>query len=195
MSQGNLETFVSACAGGSCDNKIVCETLVTTEEQLHTAEESVDVEIPPESFRLSKDAEFHWFDGNAFYQRKESHKGNSASNSTNLNPNLNSDSKSNSQRFPMRTSKASIIGLPKPIKSCFVQTKNRKNTKPGNNRAPESHTVAVQPSPPRNIDIRSRLPPNYRDAKSMEPGITETAPVGLGGMKRLASGRRSEPLI
>ncbi|XP_039026328.1 uncharacterized protein LOC120159876 [Hibiscus syriacus] len=134
MSQGNLETFVSACAGGSCDNKIVCETLVTTEEQLHTAEESVDVEIPPESFRLSKDAEFHWFDGNAFYQRKESHKGNSASNSTNLNPNLNSDSKSNSQRFPMRTSKASIIGLPKPIKSCFVQTKNRKNTKPGNNR-------------------------------------------------------------
>ncbi|KAE8689925.1 putative inosine-uridine preferring nucleoside hydrolase [Hibiscus syriacus] len=268
MPQGNFETFVSAFAGGSCDNKIVCDTLATTQEQLHTAEESVDVEIPPESFRLSKDAEFHWFDGNAFYERKESHKGNSASNFTNLNPNLNSDS--NSQRFPVRTSKASIIGLPKPQKSCFILTKNRKNTKPrntrlfpkrpgsvksvspvepsspkvscmgrvrsrqdpnrslkknrqnpdeiesvkekrtrkrsgcfpsflaifrSNGRAPESHTVAVEPSPPRNSDIRSRLPPDDRDAKSMEPGITETAPVGLGGMKHLASGRRSEPLI
>ncbi|KAK8553959.1 hypothetical protein V6N13_072882 [Hibiscus sabdariffa] len=281
MPQGNLETLVSACAGGSCDNRIVCETLATTEghpdEQLHTAEESfeepVPADFPPESFWLSKDAEFDWFDRNAFYERKESHKGNSASNSTNLNPNLNSES--NSQRFPVIKSKASIFGLPKPQKSCFIDTKNRKHAKPGktilfpkrpgsvksdppvvepsspkvscmgrvrsrrdrnrslkkshqnpdeveavkekrrrkrsgffpsfcaifrsNGRAREPRTVAVEPSPPRNSDIRCRLPPDDGDAISMGPEITETAaviePVGLGGMKHFASGRRSEPLI
>ncbi|XWS59484.1 hypothetical protein CRYUN_Cryun08bG0126000 [Craigia yunnanensis] len=280
MPQGNLETLVSACAGVSCDNKIVCETLATTEgdpdDHLHTAEKPVEEEIPsdfpPESFWLSKDAELDWFDRNAFYERKESHKGNSASNSTNLNPNLNSNS--TSQRF-LRKSKASIIGLPKPQKSCFIETKNRKNSKPGNTRlfpkrsgsvksdppvvdpsspkvscmgrvrskrdqnrrlkknrqksaeveavnekttrkksgffssfraifrsngkAREAHTLPVAPSSPGNIDIRSRLPPDDRDAISIEPEIAESAsvvePVSLGGIKRFASGRRSEPLI
>ncbi|KAE8673034.1 putative inosine-uridine preferring nucleoside hydrolase [Hibiscus syriacus] len=281
MPQGNLETLVSACAGGSCDNKIVCETLATNEgdpdEKLHTQEESVEEPIPPdfppESFWVSKDAEFDWFDRNAFYERRDSHKGNSASNSTNLNPNLNSDS--NSQRFPVRKSKAFIFGLPKPQKSCFIEAKNRKHAKPGktvlfpkrpgsvksdppvvepsspkvscmgrvrsrrdrnrslkkkcqnpdnveavkekrrrkrsgwfpslcaifgsNGRAREPDTFEVEPSPPRNSDIRSRLPPDDGDAIQMEPEIVEKQPViepvGLGGMKHFASGRRSEPLI
>ncbi|XVE96418.1 hypothetical protein REPUB_Repub02eG0220100 [Reevesia pubescens] len=280
MPQGNLETLVSACAGGSCDNKIVCETLATTEgcdidDHLQTAEKPIEEEIPsdfpPESFWLSKDAELDWFNRNAFYERKDSQKGNSASNSTNLNPNLNSNS--SSQRFSLRKSKASIIGLPKTQKSCFVEIKNRKNTKPGNTRlfpkrsgsvksdppvfepsSPkvscmgrvrskrdrnrrikknrqkpaeveivkekmtrkgsgffssfraifrsngkkrEPHALPVAPSPPRNSDIRYRLPPDDRD--SIEPEIAESepvvVPVGIGGMKRFASGRRSEPLI
>ncbi|XP_022747567.1 uncharacterized protein LOC111297196 [Durio zibethinus] len=282
MPQGNLETLVSAWAGGSCDNKIVCETLATTEgraydDQLHTVEkpgeEEIPPDFPPESFWLSKDDELDWFDRNAFYERKESHKGNSASNSTNLNPNLIPNS--NSQRFSLRKSKASIIRLPKPQKSCFAETKNRKNSKPGNTRlfpkrsgsvksdrpvvepsspkvscmgrvrskrdpnrrlkknheksieieavkekttskrssffssfraifwsngkAREPHALPVAPSPPRNSDIRSRLPPDDRDAILIEPEIAESEPivepVSLGGMKRFASGRRSEPLI
>ncbi|XP_022767065.1 uncharacterized protein LOC111311711 [Durio zibethinus] len=277
MPQGNLETLVSACAGVSCDNKIVCETLATTDgdpdDHLHTAEKPVEEDIPPESFWLSKGAELDWFHRNAFYERKESQKGNSVSNSTNLNPSLNSNS--NSQRFSLRKSKASIIGLPKPQKSCFVDTKNRKNTKSGNTRlfpkrsssvksdppvvepsspkvscmgrvrskrdrsrrlkknsqqsaeivtvkgktmrkgsgffssfraifrsigkAREQHALPVAPSPPRNSDIRSRLPPDDRDAISIEPEIAGSEPVGepvsLGGMKRFASGRRSEALI
>ncbi|GMJ02909.1 hypothetical protein like AT3G52710 [Hibiscus trionum] len=277
MPQGNLETLVSACAGGSLDNKIACETLATTEsdtnDYLHSAEKPVEEEIAPESFWLSKDAEFDWFDRNAFYQRKESHKGNSAPNSTNLNPSLNSNS--NSQRFSLRKSKASIIGLPKPQKPCFVETKNRKHTKPGNTRLfPKRSTSAksdrpvVEPSSPKvscmgrvrskrdrngrlkkrdqnpagvetvkgkttkkrsslfssfrsifrpksngkaseahvpTADIRSRLPRDDDEAIWIEPEIMESEvvaepepepePVSLGGMRRFASGRRSEPLI
>ncbi|XVF76194.1 hypothetical protein PTKIN_Ptkin13bG0247200 [Pterospermum kingtungense] len=278
MPQGNLETFVYVCASGSRDNKIVSDTLATTGDDIdvhiHTAEkhgqEEVPPDFPPESFWLSKDAELDWFDRNAFLERKDSQKGNSVSNSTNLNPNLNANS--NSQRVSLRKSKASIIGLPKPQKSCFVTTKNRKNTKPGNTglfpkrsgsvksdpsvvepsspkvscmgrvrskrdrnrrlktnrqkpaevetvkdkatrkrsgffssfraifrsngKGRESHAPTVAPSPPRNSDIWSRLPPDDRDAEheiaESEPVVE---PVGLGGMKRFASGRRSEPLI
>ncbi|OMO68356.1 hypothetical protein COLO4_29723 [Corchorus olitorius] len=281
MPQGNLETLVSACAGGSCDNKIVCETLATTDadanNRLQTTaapvEEEIPPDFPPESFWLSKDAELDWFDRNAFYERKDSQKGNSVSNSTNLNPNINSNN--NSQRFSLRKSKASIIGLPKPQKSCFVDSKNRKNCKPGNTRlfpkrsgsvksdpplvepsspkvscmgrvrsrrdrnrrlkknrqkpsevetikekttrkrsgffssfraifgssgkARDQHALPVAPSPPRNSDIRMRLPPDDRDAIAIAQEIAEdkpvAEPVGLGGMKRFASGRRSEPLI
>ena len=64
----------------------------------------------------------------------------------------------------------------------------------------KAHTLPVAPSSsPRNSDIRSRLPPDDRDAISIEPEIAESEsvvePVSLGGMKRFASGRRSEPLI
>lgn len=279
MPQGNLETLVSACACGSCDNKIVCETLTTTEghydDCLHTAEKLLEEEtppdFPPESFLLSKDAELVWFDSNAFLERKDSQKRNSVSNSTNLNPNLNSVP--NSQRFSLRKSKASILGLPKPQKSCFVETKNRKpgntrlfpkrsgsvksdppviepsspkvscmgrvrskrdrnrrlkknrqksagtetvkkkTTRTGsgffssfraifrcNGKARESHALPLTLSPPRDSDIRSRLPPDDGDdVLNVAPEIAESGPVAepvsLGGMKRFSSGRRSETLI
>ncbi|XP_010038972.2 uncharacterized protein LOC104427601 [Eucalyptus grandis] len=126
--------LVSACAGGSCDRKIACETIAGAEDpaSAQPAEGGLDQlsdrpeippDFPPESFWLSKDAEFDWFDRNAFYERKESTK--ASTNSGNLNPSSNSNS--NSQRFSLnRKSKASIIGLPKPQKSCFVDAKNRK---------------------------------------------------------------------
>ncbi|KAE8668431.1 hypothetical protein F3Y22_tig00112339pilonHSYRG00122 [Hibiscus syriacus] len=281
MPQGNLDTLVSACAGGSHDNKIVCETFATTEsdtdgndDHLHSAEKPLEEEIAPESFWLSKDAEFDWFDRNAFYERKESHKGNSAPNSTNLNPSLNSNT--NSQRFSLRKSKASIIGLPKPQKNCYVEPKNRKISKHGNTRlfprrsgSVKSDRPLVEPSSPKvscigrvrskrdrnsrlkkrdqkptgfetvnekttgkrsslfssfrsifrpkfngkaseahaqavgNRDIRSRLPADDGEAICIEPETMaidvvaepEPEPASLGGMKRFASGRRSEPLI
>lgn len=144
MPQVDLETLVSACAGGggSMDRKIACETLADGEQEpgkdddtAAGADEEPEVppDFPPESFWLSKESEFDWLDRNAFYERKESQKGNS--NSMNLNPNLNPGSNSNSQRFSMNLkSKASIIGLPKPQKTNFVDAKNRKNPKAGNAR-------------------------------------------------------------
>ncbi|KAK8491351.1 hypothetical protein V6N13_126196 [Hibiscus sabdariffa] len=130
MPQGNVETLVSACA---CGCKIACETLATSDGTTDKPlKEEIPPDFPPESFLLSKDAELDWVDSNAFYERKNSQKRNSFSNPTNLNPNLNSVP--SSQRFSLRKSKPSILGLPKPQKSCFVDTKNRKNTKPENSR-------------------------------------------------------------
>lgn len=82
-------------------------------------------DFPPESFWLSKDAEFDWFDRNAFLERKESTK--RSSHSMNLNPNVNpSHSNSSSQRHSVNLkSKAAIIGLPKTQKTTYVDSKRR----------------------------------------------------------------------
>ncbi|XP_059463304.1 uncharacterized protein LOC132192105 [Corylus avellana] len=131
MPQVDLEILVSACAGGS-DRRIACETLADGDHHKPDQPDQEDVppDFPPESFWLSKDAEFDWVDQRAFYERKDSAKGSVSS--TNLNPNLNPSSNSNSQRFSRNLkSKASIIGLPKTQKSCFVDAKNRRNGKPG----------------------------------------------------------------
>ncbi|KAG6427528.1 hypothetical protein SASPL_111774 [Salvia splendens] len=70
-------------------------------------------EAPPESFWLSKDAEYDWFDRNAFYERKDSKR-------------ANSNSTSSSQRFPVTLKpKASIFGLPKAQKTAFMESKRR----------------------------------------------------------------------
>ncbi|KAE8731112.1 putative Glutaredoxin family protein [Hibiscus syriacus] len=272
MPQCNLETLVSPC-----DNNIVCETLTTTEGdssggRLHKAEKPLEEDIPPdfppESFLLTKDAELDWVDSYAFYERKNSQKRNSFSNSKNLNPNLNSVP--NSQRFSLRKSKPSILGLSKLQKSCFADAKNRKSSKPENSRlfpqrsgsvksdppvvepsspkvscmgrvrskrdrnrrlkknrqksagvetvkkkttragsgffssfraifgcngkAREPHTFPETVSSPGDSSIRSRLPADAGDATlSSGTGIAESGPVNIGGMKRFASGRRTEP--
>ncbi|KAG7998165.1 hypothetical protein I3843_01G244700 [Carya illinoinensis] len=130
MPQVDLDTLVSACTGGS-DRKIACETLADGDH--HPDQPKVTPDLPLNSFLLSKDVEFDWFDQHAFNERKDSTKGNS--NSTNLNPNLNSGSNSSSQRFSKKLkSKASIIGLPKPQKSCYVDAKNRRCCKLRNTR-------------------------------------------------------------
>ena len=135
MPQVDLETLVSVCAGVSSDRKIACETLATDDDAVaddhHPDRSEPHPDSPPESFWLSRDEEYDWWDRNAVYERKESTKGNS--NSTNLNPNPNnSNSNSNSQRFSLNLkSKAAIIGLPKPQKPSFVDAKNRRNNKFG----------------------------------------------------------------
>lgn len=135
MPQVDLETLVTACAGGGNDRKIACETLadddppqndLVPDEEDAAAEPPPD--FPPESFWLSKDAEYDWFDRNAFYERKESTKGNT-------NQPVNPNSNSNSQRFSVSLkSKASIFGLPKTQKTAFVESKRRACTKPANIR-------------------------------------------------------------
>ncbi|KAM7262661.1 hypothetical protein ACFE04_000344 [Oxalis oulophora] len=131
--------IVSACAGGSCsDRKIACETIANDVQQL--PENQPD--FPPESFWLSKDAEYDWFDRNAFYERKDSHK---ANNSANLNPGLNPNPSSTSQRFGLH-SKASIIGLPKTQKNTvYVEAKNRK---PGTIRLFPKRTASAHKTGP-----------------------------------------------
>ncbi|XP_059646680.1 uncharacterized protein LOC132293281 [Cornus florida] len=128
MPQVDLETIVSVCGGGN-DRKIACETLADGDNLPENPDlTEVPPDFPPESFWLSKDAEYDWFDRNAFYERKESTKGNS--NSSNQNPNSNSSS----QRFSLNLkSKASIIGLPKTQKASYVDTK-RRTCKPANIR-------------------------------------------------------------
>lgn len=130
MLQVDLETLVSACAGGSSERKIACESLATTERQ---------AESPPESVWLSRDEEYEWWDRNAVYERKESTKANSSSNH-------GTNSNNSSQRFSLNfKSKAStIIGLPKPHKTSFVDAKNRRHhNKPSNIRLFPKRTVSV----------------------------------------------------
>uniref|UniRef100_A0A803QJR9 Uncharacterized protein n=1 Tax=Cannabis sativa TaxID=3483 RepID=A0A803QJR9_CANSA len=201
MTQVDLETLVSACAGGgggSMDRKIACETLADTAEkppEQDSGEPEVPPDFPPESFWLSKDAEYDWLDRNVFYERKESQKGNS--HSTNLNPNLNPGSNSNSQRFSMNLkSKAAIIGLPKPQKTHFVEAKNRKNCKAGNARlfpkrsasTGKSDGPMIEPSSPK-VSCMGRVR-SKRDRKrrwrknrqrslksSSEPAVENVKPV------------------
>ncbi|KAK9289831.1 hypothetical protein L1049_007991 [Liquidambar formosana] len=194
MPQVDLETLVSVCGGGSCDRKIACETLAQDDppQEEHDVPE-VPPDFPPESFWLSKDAEMDWFDRNAFYERKESTKGNS--NSTNLNPNLNPSSNSSSQRFSLSLkSKASIIGLPKPQKSCFTDAKLRRNYKPANIRffpkraepAGKSTVPMTEPSSPKvscmgrvrsKKDRNRRLRSRQRSLRSSEPAMEKTKPT------------------
>ncbi|XAR69751.1 Calcium/calmodulin-dependent protein kinase [Bertholletia excelsa] len=139
MPQVDIEALVSVCTGAG-DNKIACETLADGDaEHRRPAEEpepepEPEPDLPPESFWLSRGAEYDWFDRNAFYERKESMKANSSPTSTNLNPGLNPSSASSSQRFSMNLkSKAAIIGLPK-TQTNFVDTTNRRSSKPANIR-------------------------------------------------------------
>ncbi|KAF5747799.1 hypothetical protein HS088_TW05G00526 [Tripterygium wilfordii] len=160
MPQVDLETLVSACAGGSSDRKITCETLAETGDD-HKPDEAPDQldippDFPPESFWLSKDEELDWYDRNAFIERKDSTKGNG--HSANLNPNLIPGSNSSSQRFSHNLkSKASIFTLPKPQKPNYAETKNRRNCKQGNTHlfpkrfgsAVRSISSLVEPSSPK----------------------------------------------
>lgn len=160
QAQVDVEVLVTACTGGGNDRKIVCETLVDDGGDSDPPENDENPndsppDFPPESFWLSKDAEYDWFDRHAFYERKESTKGNS--NSANLNSNMNPGSNSNSLRFSSNLkSKASIIGLPKTQKTTYVDSR-RKNCKPANIRLfpkrPESvgkATVSMaEPSSPK----------------------------------------------
>lgn len=205
-----VETLVSACAGGSSDRKIACETLAD-DHNTDPPEQPPPSDSPPESFWLSRDEEYDWLDRNAVnYERKESTKGN-----TNLNPNnTNSTSNSNSQRFSLNLkSKAAIIGLPKPQKSSFVDAKNLRNHhKPSNIRLFPKRSVSVgkaessslvEPSSPKVScmgRVRSKRDRNRR-LKSAEtanvkekPARTGRKPGFFGSFRAIfRSGRRDKP--
>ncbi|KAL8505099.1 hypothetical protein ACS0TY_016343 [Phlomoides rotata] len=179
MPQVDLENLVSACAGVCNDSKIACETLAESTDDDDPSENdvipvdiaavNVDPDFPPESFWLSKDAEYDWFDRTAFYyERKDSTKGNS----TSLNPNSNS----NSQRFSVSLkSKAAIIGLPKTQKTTYVDSK-RRSCKPAN--------VKLFPKRPEPV-LRSTI-------SMAEPGSPKVSCMGRVRSKRCR--RRSNSL-
>ncbi|KAI3749946.1 hypothetical protein L2E82_20567 [Cichorium intybus] len=155
MQQADSENLVLVSGGGAGggDRKIACETFVDGHGDApedpdipHSTVVEVSQDFPPESFWLSKDAEFDWFDRNAFLERKESTKGNS--NSANLNPNVNpSHSNSNSQRYSMTVkSKPAIIGLPKTQKITYVESK-RRQCKPANIRLFPKRSNSVGKAP------------------------------------------------
>ncbi|VFQ59198.1 unnamed protein product [Cuscuta campestris] len=111
--QVDIETLVSACAGGGAtDRKVACETLAGDDGVAKDA----PPDFPPGSFCLSKDAEIDWFDQNAFLERKESAKGINANQTG--HPNLNPGPNSSSQRFVKP--KASLLGFPKTQKMNYV---------------------------------------------------------------------------
>ncbi|XP_057488721.1 uncharacterized protein LOC130789398 [Actinidia eriantha] len=179
----DLETLVSVCAGTG-DRKITCETLMDGEddgEKLPEEEEKPDLppDFPPESFWLSKDAEYDWFDRNAFYERKDSTKGNSNS------PKVgNPASNSSSQRFSANLkSKAAMIGLPKTQKTSYVDTTNRRNCKPANIRLfpkrPESvgktAVALAEPSSPK-VSCMGRVRSKRGRKKPSDPEAAASKP-------------------
>ncbi|KAK4777551.1 hypothetical protein SAY87_017738 [Trapa incisa] len=195
MPQVDLEALVSACAGGSCDNKIACETVAAEErsppgdldsdsDSDSGLQEEILTDFPPESFWLSKDAEFDWFDRNAFYERKDSKKGNSF-NPTSFNPISNS----NSQRFAAnRKSKTLIIGLPKPQKTSFVDPKNRRTCKAGNTRLFPKRSGSIGKSDPPMVEpsspkvscmgrVRSKKDRNRKQKSRQRSKSLESEPV------------------
>ncbi|XP_039156146.1 serine/arginine repetitive matrix protein 2-like [Eucalyptus grandis] len=95
MPQVDLEALVSACAGGARDGKISCETVGGGGGGGRREDE--DPPDLPDSVLLSKDAEFDWFDRNAFYERRDSTKANSSPAAAS-NPILSSPTNSNSRR-------------------------------------------------------------------------------------------------
>lgn len=214
MPQVDLDTLVSICSGGG-DCKIACEPLpahAAGEQPLDDSDDDEEkkpdlpqpTDSPPESFWLSRDAEFDWFDRNAFYERKDSGKG---SNSANLNPNLNPHpNNSSSQRFSKNLkAKAKIIGLPKTQKASYVDA-NRRNCKkkPANARFFNSNNKAlVEPSSPkvscmgRVRSKRGRKKVRSDDKKAVEKSSrgVERSRTGLYGrfMAIFRSKRRTGP--
>ncbi|XP_052172918.1 uncharacterized protein LOC127788544 [Diospyros lotus] len=206
MPQVDLETLVSACAGG--DRKIACETLAGGEgekQMKEEEEEDLPPDFPPESFWLSKDAEFDWFDRNAFYERKDSTKG--ASNSGNLNPHSNSSSQRFSKNF---RAKAAIIGLPKTQKTSYVDTTKRRNCRPPNIRlfpkrsgsVGKSAAPMTEPSSPKVSCMgRVRSKRCRRKASEATPATnarkSERRRSGLFGscMSLFQSRRRNKPAV
>ncbi|XP_055811618.1 uncharacterized protein LOC129881438 [Solanum dulcamara] len=180
MPQVDLETLVSACAGGGSDRKVACETLADgavdgekrVKDDLDDEEKQPEhlPDFPPESYWLSKDAEFDWFDRNAFLDRKQSTKG-IGPNTMNLNPGSNSSS----QRFSTTLkSKASIIGFPKTQKTSYVDSK-RRTCKPAN--------IRLFPA--------KRSESTLKTASVTEPSSPKVSCMGRVRSKRRSRSRRS----
>nr|XP_043610438.1 uncharacterized protein LOC122582145 [Erigeron canadensis] len=159
--------------------------------------------VPPESFWLSKDSEYDWFDRNAFLERKESTKGNSNSNSNskNLNQNINgSYSRSNSQKFSVNLkSKPAIIGLPKTQKNTHVDS-NRRQCKPANvrlfpKRSGSGGRTVVEPSSPKVSCIgrvRSKRCASRRRSTAPTPVKQPASQQKTGIMSKITSLFRSD---
>ncbi|KAL3755642.1 hypothetical protein ACJRO7_002657 [Eucalyptus globulus] len=208
MPQVDLEALVSACAGGARDGKISCETVGGGGGGRREDEDPPD--LPPDSVLLSKDAEFDWFDRNAFYERRDSTKGNSspaALAAAASNPILSSPTNSNSRRSSTNfKSKASILGLPKPQSSCFVDAKNRRPCKARggagffpkrSGSAGKVDPPAVEPSSPKVScmgRVRSKREANRRKRRD-EPAERSRTGLLASLLAILGTGCRNRPAV
>ncbi|KAL1566146.1 hypothetical protein AAHA92_01787 [Salvia divinorum] len=164
----DLENLVSACAGGGCiDSKVTCETLAGDNDGDNTSDEegvvvvAADPDFPPESFWLSKDAEYDWFEHHTFFERRDSGRGGT---SLTAEPQSNSSSR----RFSFsRKSKAALLGLPKTQKATYVDPKRRPCSKP----------VAVRLFP-------KRSEPAGKSGVPVEPGSPKVSCIGRVRSKR-----------
>ncbi|MED6206732.1 hypothetical protein PIB30_029587 [Stylosanthes scabra] len=198
MPQVDLESLVSACAGGSSDRKVACETTLAADDETDWN--------PPQSIWLSGDAEFDWFDRNAVvYERKESTKGSSS-----IFASSNPGSNNNSQRFSknLMKSKATIIGLPKSQKSAFADASKSRRSHHNARLFPKrsasvgkSGSVAVyEPSSPkvscigrvrssRNRRFRSRQR-SISSSTAVAAAASATSTAAIARQKSSRSGRR-----
>lgn len=127
----DLDTLALVSVCTTTDRKIACEPLAddngdSPSQSSDAGEEFTEVppDFPAESFWLSQDAEFDWFDRNAFLERKESTRGNICTS----NPNQSNNT--NSQRFSKHlNSKAAILGMPNTQKSNHVDSNKRRQNK------------------------------------------------------------------
>lgn len=155
MPQVDLEAFVAVCRVGSSGRKIACEPL---DDEIHDV-----VEKTPDSFLLSKQAEFDWVDRNAIFERKESTK-----------PNVTYHSNSNSSSQRVLKSKAALIGLPKTQKNNLF---DKRRCKPTNVRLfPPKRSQSIE---------KSR-------AQMKEPSSPKVSCIGRVRSKRSRCRQRSE---
>ncbi|KAK1389654.1 Serine/arginine-rich SC35-like splicing factor [Heracleum sosnowskyi] len=127
MPSVNLESAFASFRTTS-GRRVACEPLDGDDHSTIVAADAL-----PESFWISKDAEFDWVDRNAFLERKESTRGNTMS---------STQSNSNSQRFSQnlksKSKTAALIGLPKTQTNSFCEKRRCKNIRLFPPKRPES---------------------------------------------------------
>nr|GMC88833.1 Calcium/calmodulin-dependent protein kinase [Ipomoea batatas] len=215
MPQVDLETLVSACAGGGTDRKIACETLAdgrVESDEKRDNDDSVDdyekraaPDLLPESFLISKDAEFDWTQKNNYVDSMRR----SCSKPANI------------RLFPPR--RAESMGKPvgepsSPKVSCIGRVRSKRGRRKSSPQKLEksrsvggreksktgfySRLVSVflsnrgkKPAEKIEKETPSRKK-SVKETKSRQVPVVSIEPLaeppGLGGMKRFASGRKSE---
>ncbi|KAL8094889.1 hypothetical protein AgCh_036416 [Apium graveolens] len=151
--------------------RVACEPLDGDDHSTVVAADAL-----PESFCLSKDAEFDWFDRNAFLERKESTRGNTVS---------SNQSNSNSLRFShnlkSKSKTAALIGLPKTQKNTFCEKRRCKNIRLFPPKRPESVGKSTaqmnEPSSPKVSCIGRVRSKRSRNRKPVTKGVKSEKPV------------------
>nr|GMC90415.1 uncharacterized protein LOC109153216 [Ipomoea batatas] len=214
MPQVDLETLVSACAGGGTDRKIACETLAdgrVESDEKRENDDSVDdyekraaPDLLPESFLISKDAEFDWFDRNAFLERKES--GKEVREIEGFDNRASQDSEEQLRRFDAEELQQTGEYPSFPAAACGVYGETGKSRSVGGREKSKtgfySRLVSVflsnrgkKPAEKIEKETPSRWK-SVKERKSRQVPVVSIEPLaeppGLGGMKRFASGRKSE---
>lgn len=151
--------------------RVACEPLDDDDQSTVVAADAL-----PESFWLSKDAEFDWFDRNAFLERKESTRGNTVSST-----HSNSNSQRFSQNLKSKSKAAALIGLPKTQKNTFCEKRRCKNIRLFPPKRPESvgkSTAPInEPSSPKVSCIGRVRSKRSRHCKPVKKGEKNEKPV------------------